>query len=406
MRILFLSQTSGLVGGTESYLRAIFDTYPSAHTFGLIHADTGLANELGILPSGSQVDSISVSRLGENKTTAWIRNWQPDVIVNNGLQKPRLMGQVVKLFPTLFFPHDYHSSCISGSKFTQRPLAECHEKLSPLCLLRYYPSGCGGLNPLRMLRLYRRARGLQSILPFYARLMVVSQRMVDEFVREGFPPDKIDLLPYFPSGFKSLPEEPKLRPFSYRLLYFGRLVHLKGWQDAITAIQLASKKYNIEIELHMAGTGPDLQKVREIASHSKGKIQVHGNLLKSQSKELLTQMDAVLVPSRWAEPFGKVGLEAASKGVPAIAYDVGGISEWLKNGHTGLLLKSGVTNPEALAEKIGELYSNHDASQQMRVNAWRFAIPLTIDNHMRSFFASVEKGMSDFKSRYPATQTS
>jgi glycosyltransferase involved in cell wall biosynthesis len=37
---------------------------------------------------------------------------------------------------------------------------------------------------------------------------------------------------------------------------------------------------------------------------------------------------AVLVPSVWQEPFGIVGLEALSMGVPVVAWRSGGVAEW------------------------------------------------------------------------------
>jgi glycosyltransferase involved in cell wall biosynthesis len=34
------------------------------------------------------------------------------------------------------------------------------------------------------------------------------------------------------------------------------------------------------------------------------------------------------MPSRWQEPFGIVGLEALSFGVPVVAWESGGVREW------------------------------------------------------------------------------
>jgi glycosyltransferase involved in cell wall biosynthesis len=37
---------------------------------------------------------------------------------------------------------------------------------------------------------------------------------------------------------------------------------------------------------------------------------------------------AVVMPSRWDEAFGMVGIEAFAQGTPVLAYNVGGIAEW------------------------------------------------------------------------------
>jgi len=55
---------------------------------------------------------------------------------------------------------------------------------------------------------------------------------------------------------------------------------------------------------------------------------------------------AVLMPSRWQEPFGIVGLEALTMGVPVAAWESGGISEW----HPGPLVPWG--DLEGLASEL------------------------------------------------------
>jgi len=48
--------------------------------------------------------------------------------------------------------------------------------------------------------------------------------------------------------------------------------------------------------------------------------------------ELLAGARALLVPSRWPEPFGRVAFEALSAGVPALASAVGGLPEYVPAG--------------------------------------------------------------------------
>jgi glycosyltransferase involved in cell wall biosynthesis len=52
---------------------------------------------------------------------------------------------------------------------------------------------------------------------------------------------------------------------------------------------------------------------------------------------LLRRARALLMPSRWQEPFGIAGLEALSLGVPVVAWESGGIREW----HAGPLVAWG-----------------------------------------------------------------
>jgi glycosyltransferase involved in cell wall biosynthesis len=48
-----------------------------------------------------------------------------------------------------------------------------------------------------------------------------------------------------------------------------------------------------------------------------------------------TDASVVVVPSRWPEPFGIVGIEAMAHRRPVVAFRVGGIPEWLSDGTAG-----------------------------------------------------------------------
>jgi glycosyltransferase involved in cell wall biosynthesis len=47
---------------------------------------------------------------------------------------------------------------------------------------------------------------------------------------------------------------------------------------------------------------------------------------------VLRRARALLMPSRWQEPFGIVGLEALTLGVPVVAWEGGGVAEWHPGG--------------------------------------------------------------------------
>ena len=118
------------------------------------------------------------------------------------------------------------------------------------------------------------------------------------------------------------------------VLFAGRLVEAKGVVDAIEAW----KRSGVELPLVLAGTGTLRDQLEGCA--------VLGWVPHDRMAALYRRAAAVLMPSRWQEPFGIVGLEAMAMGVPVVAWESGGISDW----HPGPLVPWG--DVDALAFEL------------------------------------------------------
>jgi len=79
--------------------------------------------------------------------------------------------------------------------------------------------------------------------------------------------------------------------------------------------------------------------------------------------------DLVVMPSRWAEPFGLILIEAGLAMKPVVATRVGGVPEVVVHGETGLLLPP--EDVDALASAIGVLVGDRELRQKMGVSARR-----------------------------------
>ena len=88
------------------------------------------------------------------------------------------------------------------------------------------------------------------------------------------------------------------------------------------------------------------------------KAEFPGYVSGSKKAELIDQADLLVVPSLWPEPFGLVGIEAGSHGLPAVAFDVGGISDWLIPGYSGELAPGNPPTVDGLADAIARALSD------------------------------------------------
>ena len=100
------------------------------------------------------------------------------------------------------------------------------------------------------------------------------------------------------------------------ILFVGRLVESKGALDAIEAW----KRARLDLPLVMAGTG----RLRGVMDG----CDVLGWVPHDRLGALYRRAAAVVMPSRWQEPFGIVGLEAMTMGTPVATWDSGGVRDW------------------------------------------------------------------------------
>lgn len=141
-----------------------------------------------------------------------------------------------------------------------------------------------------------------------------------------------------------------------RLLYVGRLVPQKGVDVLLNSLYLA-KKNGFNFELIIAGSGILEDNLKKLL-HSLGldeSVKFSGFITRTELPKYYTQSDIFILPSRY-EPFGMVLVEAMASGLPVIASDVGGMTEIVINGKTGLLVPPDDTKAltDAIMTLIGD----------------------------------------------------
>jgi len=81
-------------------------------------------------------------------------------------------------------------------------------------------------------------------------------------------------------------------------------------------------------------------------------VEFVGRIQPEQFYRLMSRARAVVMPSIWPEPFGRVPVEANRLGTPAVVTNRGGLPETIADRRTGFVVKP---SPELLAEGLAEL---------------------------------------------------
>jgi glycosyltransferase involved in cell wall biosynthesis len=390
MRILIATTHPTVVGGVETYLRHLLPALVSrGHEVALLHeaaAGPGRAAVSAGVPGMAQWHLADAAALREAAA------WRPDVCYTQGLAEPTFEAALIDRFPVVLFAHDYHGTCVSGTKRRAFPLPRpCGRTLGPGCLLAYLPCRCGGLSPTTMPRLYAVQRRRQSLLPRYRAVLVASRHMREEYRRHGVPDDRLHLAPLFPPGQAPDPAPPADRAPGGRVLLMGRLTDLKGGRFLVKALRLAAATLRRPLTLVVAGDGPERPSLEELARRQEVPVEFVGWVGSARRAELMRAADVLAVPSVWPEPFGLVGIEAGCVGLPAVAYAVGGIPDWLVPGRSGELSPGGPPTVLGLAQALHRALADPAHLARLRAGAWEMAQHYSQQRHVAALEPVLEQ---------------
>jgi glycosyltransferase involved in cell wall biosynthesis len=391
VRIAILNWSNRRFGGTGTYLSTLMPALGTAgHDVALWH-EVERPSEHGILPVPAAAPMWSVSTLGLEPAIAALREWQPDLLYAHGLLDPFVEKRALEVAPAVFFAHDYYGTCISGLKTFANPVVTpCSRRFGWQCLLAYYPRRCGGLSPVTMVRQFRLQHDRLELLSRYRAIVTHSTHMQQEYVKHGLSPSRVVNV-RFGAHLKACGRSLgtlRSKDQPWRLLFVGRMDRLKGGVELLQALPDVARRLGRPLQLTFAGDGPEraawqLLATRVCESDSKIQTEFRGWIERDAIEELYAQSDLLVLPSLWPEPLALVGLEAARHHIPAVAFDVGGVSEWLTSGVNGILAPGDPPTVEALATAIVAALHDPDVHARLAEGAGKRSADFSFDLHVK-----------------------
>jgi glycosyltransferase involved in cell wall biosynthesis len=384
VRILIANISRHLLGGVEKYLESLLPALVlRGHSLALLYESAFEPGRRGIDASVDSLPSWCLKELGREQVLRAVAGWKPDVVYSHGLDDNALASALQHNYPTILYAHTYYGTCLSLRKCHSWPRLEpCARRFGAACLFLYYPRRCGGLNPGTMWQLFQIQSQRNVQLCNYQMVLVASQHMYRECERNGVSRDRLQLLPLYPTDLTPQKSAPPVRATEGRLLFAGRLMDVKGVGHLLRAMPLAAARLGRQMHLTIAGDGPDRGTLEKLARSLGLAVGFTGWVDSHRRSDLMRQADLLTVPSLWPEPFGLSGVEAGCFGLPAVAFAVGGISDWLIPGESGELAPADPPTVAGLADAIVRALADPAHYQKLRLGAWEMAKRYTPERHL------------------------
>ncbi len=224
---------------------------------------------------------------------------------------------------TVLHAHDFFLACPNGAFMDYPRDTPCQRTPLGMACLR---TNCDKRSYGQ--KLWRSARQLvvRNALARteWGRVAVIHEKMKPFMAKAGLDETKLVTIlnpadPLSPARVKAEENE--------NFLYLGRLEREKGIEDAILAARAA------DVPLKVVGDGPLLQSLK---AQGDGRAEFLGWKSKEEISRIARTCRALVMPSRYPEPFGLVAAEATLSGLPAILSDRAFLADQIQAGGAGI----------------------------------------------------------------------
>jgi glycosyltransferase involved in cell wall biosynthesis len=369
MKLLYVHERFGALAGAEAnaFITAQ-ELGKRGHSIGILHGPGTGKNEDGW-------QSVFTSRysLENSDTTAATRaalaEYQPDAVYVHKMADLNVIQTLVDSgYPLVRMVHDHDIYCMRSYKYDYFTRKICTRAAGLACI---FPCGAcvvknhGPGFPLKWVS-YRDKKREIALNQKFRRMVVVTEYMRDELLRNGFSKERIEIHAPVPRM-----GDPDLRSsFSDRnlILYAGQIIRGKGVDVLLESLAKLKTKF----ECIILGDGNHKAYCEELSKKLGLDDRVHfkGFIPQEELKAYYRECSVVALSSLWPEPIATIGLEVMRYALPVVAFDAGGIKDWLKDGENGYLVPW--MDRDAFASRLDELLQDKAKAKQLGENGFKF----------------------------------
>lgn len=362
MKLLYVHERFGSLAGAEANAHiTATELGQRGHSIGLLHGpSTGKGepawqNTFTFRAPLAADDNVAVVRQA-------IADFQPDAIYVHKLADLSVIEALAASgIPLLRMVHDHDIYCMRSYKYNYFTREICTRAASAYCVFPCLASvvkNPGDGFPLKWVSYSEKKREI-ALNRRFDRMVVVTTYMRDELLKNGFDPERIEIHAPVPRM-----GDPDLRSsFGDRnlIIYAGQIIRGKGVDVLLEALARVKSRF----ECVILGDGNHKTHCEEL-SRKLGladRVSFKGFIPQEELKDYYRECSVVALSSLWPEPIATIGLEVMRYALPVVAFDAGGIKDWLLDGRNGYLVPW--MDRDSFAARIDELLNNKALAKDM-----------------------------------------
>jgi glycosyltransferase involved in cell wall biosynthesis len=361
MRLLFVHERFGALGGAESNACITAEELGKrGHSVGLLHGPGTGKDErhwTDIFPT-----RYPLGTNGKEVACAALASFQPDLVYVHKMAELGVIEALTESGRALVrMVHDHDIYCMKSYRYSYFSRKICTRAIGPYCVIpcgAFLARNRQGPLPIKYVS-YRAKQKEVRLNQQFHRLIVVSEYMRQELLRNGFDPAAIEIHPPVPR----MQQDGVRSSFSDRnlVVFAGQIIRGKGVDLLLRALALV--KYPFECVILGEGSHrPACERLSRKLGLS-NRVVFRGFVPQPELKNFYAECSAIAVSSVWPEPIATIGLEAMRHGLPVVAFNAGGIADWLKDGENGFLVPW--KDHVQFAARLEELLRNKELARKM-----------------------------------------